>query len=195
MSVRVASTLERCALSFLAHKWLSCLLDWLSIVIKQLRSSHFGSPNHRKRCYIVGCRMDVTSVSQFEGLLHFIEKKCPGIHQQGSLLECCFHSNKDKACHVFLPSYLGFIAYLLVLAVRVQSSNYSMRQHEYEYESRKLHCDSIQAFSLYYFADFAVFVIWTRADFKWFFLEAKAGRGSTTPPFKRQIHQPLRTDT
>ena len=51
------------------------------------RSSHFGSPNYRKRCYIIGCRTDVVSNLDFSAMCAFIEHKTPSCHHRSSLMD------------------------------------------------------------------------------------------------------------
>ena len=53
------------------------------------RSAQFGSPNHRKRCYIVGCRSDIISRLDFMSMCHYIEHVAPQAHpNRVSLMEC-----------------------------------------------------------------------------------------------------------
>ena len=53
-----------------------------------LRSKDFGSPNARKRCYMIGARVDVCNETIFEKMCEWIEHKCPSIHTRMSLDDC-----------------------------------------------------------------------------------------------------------
>ena len=55
-----------------------------------LRSSNFGSPNCRKRCYILAVRMDIIDNLSFQEMCHFVEVIAPQAHCEGpcSLSDC-----------------------------------------------------------------------------------------------------------
>lgn len=53
-----------------------------------LRSKDFGSPNARKRCYIVGVRKNVCPIDLFDKMTDFIEFKCPSVHRRMNLVDC-----------------------------------------------------------------------------------------------------------
>ena len=63
-----------------------------------LRSGQFGSPNFRKRCYILGCRMDVMSHLDFTAMVFYIEHVAPQAfsedNERNSLMDCCLDSVK-----------------------------------------------------------------------------------------------------
>lgn len=64
-------------------------LNGLSSLIHPLRSSQYGSPNCRKRCYILACRKDIIDPLSFMAMCHFAEHIAPHAHQGSASLTDC----------------------------------------------------------------------------------------------------------
>ena len=56
--------------------------------IANFRSSDFGSPNHRRRCYILGVRSDIGDERTLRKLGHWIQKECASVHTRCTLTQC-----------------------------------------------------------------------------------------------------------
>lgn len=52
------------------------------------RSSNYGSPNFRNRCYIVGARKDISEFADLNRAVHFARVKCRSFHTRSSLNDC-----------------------------------------------------------------------------------------------------------
>lgn len=61
-------------------------MHWLTN--PNLRSKDYGSPNARRRVYIVGARVDVCNEANFQMMVNYIKIACPEVHQRVSLLDC-----------------------------------------------------------------------------------------------------------
>lgn len=74
--------------SYKLHSYTYILTNCLQIFLID-RSSDFGSPNVRNRCYIVGVRQDVASSRHLDVLCAWACHQCPTIHtHRASLTEC-----------------------------------------------------------------------------------------------------------
>lgn len=63
------------------------------------RSGNYGSPNSRRRCYLIGVRMDLfdeMGQSRMNAMLNFIKVLCPSVHKRMSLEDCCLDASKHR---------------------------------------------------------------------------------------------------
>ena len=61
-----------------------------------LRSANYGSPNHRKRVYIIGVREDVAESVDLNGMFKYIES-CSECHARSSLFDCALVEQEVRA--------------------------------------------------------------------------------------------------
>ena len=72
-------------------------------LLSHLRSKDYGSPNARKRVYIVGVRADQCKETILDNIEHFAQHICPSIHARMSLNSCPLPNFKTMAMkHLFI---------------------------------------------------------------------------------------------
>lgn len=76
--------------------------SWLHTELLKLRSKDYGSPNCRKRVYIVGVRKDMLREIDFKSMVNFIELKCTAVHQRCTLRCCVLASRFGLTCTLTL---------------------------------------------------------------------------------------------
>ncbi|CAL1143890.1 unnamed protein product, partial [Cladocopium goreaui] len=74
------------------------------IKVLTLRSSQYGSPNCRKRCYILACRKDIIDPLSFMAMCHFAEHIAPHAHQGSASLTDCWAFCERSGSQLTFPS-------------------------------------------------------------------------------------------
>ena len=82
------------------------------------RSGDFGSPNHRKRCYLLGIRSDVASETRLKTLARWVEVQCAAVHQRHTLLEC--HLAQNSLCSALVIWFIHTSSVILNFNSREQ---------------------------------------------------------------------------
>jgi len=84
-----------------------CELDdgkFYHVKVLMLKSSDFGSPNHRRRCYILGVRSDIGDERTLRKLGHWIQKECASVHTRCTLTQCWDYCVRNGST-LSMPAY------------------------------------------------------------------------------------------